>query len=170
MFVFAYGSLLWNPGFLYEEALPALAPGWQRSWCVRSTVHRGTPQLPGFVLGLIPGKCCVGMAYRVPREQEAETRLYLHGREMAETGYRPEKIGIELPTGRAEALCYIADRPCVATAEELSRAASTAKGVSGRNADYLWMALEALQALRIPDGWPCPCPGLPEGMTLYKTA
>jgi len=162
--VFAYGSLMWNPGFGYREAVPALALGWQRRWCVRSTVHRGTPETPGVVLGLVPGGACVGIAYSVADGLETEVEHYLHAREMAEHGYRRESLRIVLPSGSpAEALCYVADRPCSPSGKELSEA-FRAEGRSGRNADYVRLAVEALRGLDVPDGWPRPCPGLPAGL------
>lgn len=163
MYVFAYGSLMWNPGFPHDEAFAALAPGWRRSWCVRSTVYRGTPETPGLVLGLVRGGSCVGTAYRVNQESEAQACAYLDRREMAEAGYRREEIEILLPCGLALALCYVADRPREANCDELAVAVSQASGLSGRNFDYMQAALMSLRAIAAPPGWPQPCAGLPDG-------
>ena len=53
--VFAYGSLLWNPLFPFAEARPAILRGLHRRFCLRSLASRGTPDLPGLVLGLDRG-------------------------------------------------------------------------------------------------------------------
>ena len=52
MWVFGYGSLLWNPGFEYEQSTLATLMGYHRSFCMRSIHHRGTPEAPGLVLAL----------------------------------------------------------------------------------------------------------------------
>ena len=86
MLVFAYGSLIWNPGFDHVSTMPAMAPGWRRSWCIPSTVHRGSSDFPGVVLGLVPGTCCVGIAYEVEvsrKRMSGDTCLTASSRRMA---------------------------------------------------------------------------------------
>ena len=56
MWLFAYGSIMWNPGFAYAESAPALLRGWHRAFCIYSYRYRGTPEKPGLVLGLIVGR------------------------------------------------------------------------------------------------------------------
>ena len=63
--VFGYGSLIWNPGFPHHEARPATLLGAHRSLCIYSHRHRGTPERPGLVFGLVRGGSCRGMAFEV---------------------------------------------------------------------------------------------------------
>ena len=56
MWVFGYGSLLWNPGFEPIEQMRADLPGYRRSFCMLSIHHRGTPEDPGLVLALDAGR------------------------------------------------------------------------------------------------------------------
>src|SRR6478672_3323195 len=81
LWVFAYGSLIWRPGFSYLERVPARLLGAHRALCVLSHVHRGTPARPGLVLGLDRGGACRGIAYRVDRAARAATLAYLRARE-----------------------------------------------------------------------------------------
>ena len=87
LWVFGYGSLIWNPGFPHTERVPARMVGLHRSLCVYSFVHRGTPEKPGLVLGLDRGGACRGIAYRVMAKQRTETLAYLRAREQATSVY-----------------------------------------------------------------------------------
>lgn len=107
--VFAYGSLMWNPGFAHREARPALLRGYHRRFCVYSLRYRGTPERPGLVLGLAPGGACRGMAFRVPAEQGEAVLDYLWEREMVTGVYRPRWLRVATPDGTLEALSFVAD-------------------------------------------------------------
>lgn len=151
MHVFAYGSLLWRPGFSPASATPALLEGWRRSWCVDSTLHRGTPQQPGLVLGLVEGGSCCGVLYEVKAGEEELVRRYLDEREMAEAGYVPATVLVRAARGAVEALTYLADpERCdvLDPAQTLARISSAA-GSSGSNLDYVLQTLAALAGLPV---------------------
>src|SRR5512145_1517750 len=88
LWVFGYGSLMWQPGFAFVENVPGRLWGWRRSLCIYSTIYRGTPEEPGLVLGLEPGGSCRGIAFRVAAAQADETLAYLRDREMRTNVYR----------------------------------------------------------------------------------
>ena len=44
--VFAYGSLMWNPALEFAEQQPCKVEGWRRSFCFWLPMGRGTPELP----------------------------------------------------------------------------------------------------------------------------
>jgi hypothetical protein len=73
LWVFAYGSLMWRPGFRYEEARRARLTGYSRRFCIYSVHHRGTPERLGLVLGLDRGGVCEGVAYRIAAPDVART-------------------------------------------------------------------------------------------------
>ncbi|MBI5505646.1 MAG: gamma-glutamylcyclotransferase, partial [Deltaproteobacteria bacterium] len=81
--IFAYGSLLWKPGFTYAEARPAFVRGWARRFWQGSTDHRGTEAAPGRVVTLVEsdGAQCWGLAYRLAPTRAAETLRMLDHRE-----------------------------------------------------------------------------------------
>jgi cation transport protein ChaC len=102
IWVFGYGSLMWNPGFAHAASAPALLRGYHRSFCVYSHHYRGTPDRPGLVLGLERGGACRGVAFRVAAARAAEVLAYLDAREIPHEVYRRRLVAVELhPTGKA---------------------------------------------------------------------
>src|ERR1700683_3585424 len=109
LWVFGYGSLMWRPGFAYQERVSARLIGLHRALCVFFFVHRGTPERPGLVLGLDRGGMCRGIAYRVAAAARAETIAYLRAREQVTSVYLETVRRIELEDGskrQVRALCY----------------------------------------------------------------
>jgi cation transport protein ChaC len=155
LWVFAYGSLMWRPGFAFLDRVPARLIGLHRALCVFSFVHRGTPERPGLVLGLDRGGMCRGIAYRVAAASRDQTIAYLRGREQVTTVYVETMRQIELEDRalrRVRALCYIVDRRHVQYAGRLTLAESLhhvrqGHGQSGPNRDYVLETVRALEAL-----------------------
>ncbi len=149
MQVFAYGSLMWRPGFVPKSSVCASAIGWSRRWCVSSTVHRGTPDKPGIVLGLVEGETCTGVLYSVESTECGRVADYLERREMAEVGYVPLIIDVEAPDGRTKALTYVSEprhRQMHGPGQAVERILS-AGGVSGTNMDYAIRTFHAVRDL-----------------------
>jgi cation transport protein ChaC len=159
LWIFAYGSLMWRPGFQYQEASHALIEGAHRALCLYSVVHRGIPGAPGLVLGLDKGGHCEGMAFRVPAPLVKETRAYLHRRENITNAYAPLMEPVKLLDGshRApQALCFFVRRDHWQYAGDLpverqARVVRRSKGRSGRNIDYVVNTVEHLRALGVHD-------------------
>ncbi|HEX5958293.1 MAG TPA: gamma-glutamylcyclotransferase [Hyphomicrobiaceae bacterium] len=103
LWVFAYGSLMWRPGFAYREMRRARLTGYHRAFCVCSVHHRGTPGRIGLVLGLDRGGVCEGVAYRIDAQDVPETRAYLRARELVNGVYREALRPVELETTGSEA-------------------------------------------------------------------
>jgi cation transport protein ChaC len=151
--VFAYGSLLWNPLFPFAESQPARVQGLHRRFCLQSLASRGTADKPGLVLGLEQGGCCRGVLYRLPANQAmAELRL-LWRREMVVGSYHPRWLLArpETPHGRRSlhALSFVVDRKHPQyvgwlTLDEQIAVLASASGVFGSSADYLEHARTAL--------------------------
>ncbi|MBH1974669.1 MAG: gamma-glutamylcyclotransferase, partial [Rhodobacteraceae bacterium] len=112
LWVFGYGSLIWNPEFPVAERHIARLHGWHRSFCMRSIHHRGTVADPGLVLALdqAPGAHCDGVAFRVEPGQEDSTLAALRERELISAAYLEQTLPVALRDGRAEqALTFVID-------------------------------------------------------------
>lgn len=147
--VFAYGSLMWRPGFDFIEQRPARLAGFRRRACIYSRHHRGTPQRPGLVLGLDTGDGCAGIAFRFDPKNRSEVIEYLDERELVGYAYRPMILPVDVPDGRVDAYTYVADPEHHGYAGALpeDKAADIimrAQGVSGLNRDYLMNTVQKL--------------------------
>lgn len=159
LWVFGYGSLMWRPGFDYVERRTATLVGFQRSFCIYSTHHRGNDQRPGLVLGLDRGGSCVGIAYRVAAENRTETIAYLRSREQISGVYQETFVPITVGHSsepNASAITYIVERAHPSYTHRLAFAKQVgiirgARGLSGPNVEYLVNTAEHLRELGIRD-------------------
>jgi cation transport protein ChaC len=159
LWVFAYGSLMWRPGFDFIAQQPARVVGAHRSLCVLSYIHRGTPERPGLVLGLDRGGTCRGIAYRVEGSKRTATIAYLREREQVSGVYRETMRAVWLlgePERQVEALCYVVDRGHAQyagslTLEQQLHHVRQGHGRSGANRDYVLSTVKALEALGVRD-------------------
>lgn len=157
LWVFGYGSLMWRPGFDSAESVPALLHGFSRSLCIYSHVYRGTPELPGLVLGLNSGGFCHGQAFRVAAGHKAPVLDYLREREQVSGVYIEKYLPVELADGREiEALVYVADPLHMQYAGGLNAQAMAlmvgqACGQAGPNCDYVINTVQHLQMMDIRD-------------------
>ncbi|MGO8921064.1 MAG: gamma-glutamylcyclotransferase [Stellaceae bacterium] len=157
VWVFAYGSLMWDPGFAHVEAQPALLRGYHRRFCVYSRGYRGTPERPGLVLGLDRGGACKGIAYRVPRAEVPAALHYLWEREMTYRSYRLRALPLATPRGRVTAQAFVVDRTRHnysgrLSLEETARLILQGIGARGPCRQYLENTVAELTRLGLVDG------------------
>jgi glutathione-specific gamma-glutamylcyclotransferase len=157
IWLFGYGSLMWNPGFQHCAAEPALLRGWHRSFCVYSHTYRGTPEKPGLVLGLDRGGACRGMAFRIARSHVKEAMEYLWEREMTGGVYEMRTLSVATPAGPVAARAFVVDRRHRAYAGRLSTdetARLILQGIGGRGPcrEYLENTVRQLEKLGLVDG------------------
>jgi cation transport protein ChaC len=98
--VFAYGSLMWNPALEFAESSACRVQGWHRSFCFWTPLGRGTPELPGLMLALERGGSCEGIAYRLAPHQVRSELAILWNREMLAGFYQPQWVPATLRDGR----------------------------------------------------------------------
>ena len=162
--VFAYGSLIWKPGFEPAEKRIARLDGFTRRFGLTSEYYRGTPEKPGLVLGLdwAPGDSCTGLALRVKPEEERRVRDYLAERELVSYAYfetlNPVTLLCEGPGQHEQrpAICYILDRSHKQyrgdmDPDDQAAIIAEAVGPSGPNVEYLENTLAQLRAHGIDD-------------------
>lgn len=152
--VFAYGSLMWAPGFEYASRRRARLYGYRRALCVASCVYRGTVDSPGLVFGLDAGGSCVGRVFRVDKPDRLRVYDYLMEREMVRGTYRPLWLPVDTPEGRVTALCFVVDRgheqytPDLPESEVIDRV-RRARGKRGSNIEYVVNTCGHLEELGI---------------------
>ncbi|KRS16588.1 gamma-glutamylcyclotransferase [Roseovarius indicus] len=159
MWVFGYGSLLWNPGFKPREQVIATLPGYHRSFCMRSIHHRGTDEKPGLVLALdeAEGAHCTGVALSVHEPEEAQVLEYLRERELISSAYVEKVLPLALSDGRkVEAVTYVIDAEHVQYCggmplEEQAQMIAHAVGGRGPNTEYLYNTTSHLRELGLED-------------------
>ena len=159
MWVFGYGSLIWNPEFPVAETRIARVQGWRRSFCMRSIHHRGTEADPGLVLALDqhPTRHCDGVTFRVTPGAEADTLALLRERELISSAYLERHLTASWADGGScTALAYVIDpdhwQYCGGIdLEEQAQIIARATGGRGRNCDYLWSTAAHLADLGIND-------------------
>lgn len=157
LWVFGYGSLMWKPGFAFEERVPGLLRGFHRSLCVYSNRHRGTAEIPGVVMGLDRGGACKGMAFRITPERVEETKAYLTEREQINRVYIEVFPHIRLGDGRVvRALAYVVDRSHCQYAgklarDEIIRLVRQGNGQSGACRDYVLNTLASMEEMGVSD-------------------
>src|SRR5258707_894788 len=143
VWVFAYGSLMWNPEIAFAEARPAFLHGYHRSFCLYSRDYRGTPERPGLVLGLDRGGSCRGIVYRLPPDRVGETLDRIWAREMTGEVYRMCPVAVRTPRGPVAAHACVVRRASPDYAGRLSLDAAAhllAAAVGGRGAGPAFFA------------------------------
>jgi cation transport protein ChaC len=158
IWVFAYGSLIWNPIFSHLEVRRARILGWHRAFCLVTVSGRGTPENPGLVLGLDRGGACDGLALRMSEHGlEDELRL-LWRREMVTRAYIPQWMplfdehGDRFGTGIAFSMDHTAPNYAGGLSDEARiKSLATAQGALGSSAEYLFRTHQSLVDLGIKD-------------------
>ena len=157
LWVYAYGSLMWDPGLLFEEVRLADADGYQRRFTNRVTIGRGSPDRPALMLTLQPHPgSCRGLAFRIGADLVEDESAILWRREMLLGGYRPLLVPMSTPQGAITALAFAANTAHASYAEELpldetADLIARGSGVMGTNREYLEQLAGQLIALEIED-------------------
>jgi len=156
LWIFGYGSLMWDPSVRFSEVRRAHSPDHARSFCLWDDGGRGSIENPGLMLALDNGAGCTGLAFRIPDDCVDHETFVLFRREMILEAYRPEWVTLETAQGAIDAVTFVANRghdlirPGIPLAEQSARIAR-AEGMLGTNFDYLDNTFRHLALLKIDD-------------------
>lgn len=159
VWLFAYGSLIFNALFQFEENCLASLEGWHRSFCIRLVLARGSPELPGRMLALEKGGRCEGIALRFREDKLDEELGMIWTREMVGGVYRPQWVNVTLADGNViRAIIFAADTGNVlyekdASPETAAPLIAAASGSLGSNKDYVIHLNESLLENGITDDY-----------------
>ncbi|MCF3973261.1 gamma-glutamylcyclotransferase [Paracoccus salsus] len=157
--IFAYGSLIWNPGFEVQSRRRGTAIGWHRDFSLSLEHFRGTPERPGLMLALASGGSCEGLVLDVAEGTETPSLRAILKRELVAHELSANACWIEVQTsrGRESALTFYADpvdAPVVRlTVTEQARRLATAAGAAGSGAEYLLRTARGLAELGVHDDY-----------------
>lgn len=158
MWVFGYGSLLWDPGFTPVATRRARLDGYHRSFCMLSIHHRGTEAHPGLVLALdeMAQATCTGVAFKVNPTEEDRVLAELRARELISSAYVERVLAVEAEGGeKIAAITYVIDpdheQYCQFALERQARMIASAVGGRGANTDYLFNTAAHLAEMGIRD-------------------
>jgi glutathione-specific gamma-glutamylcyclotransferase len=158
VWVFGYGSLMWNPAIEVAESKRAHVRGYHRIFCLTLNVGRGTVEQPGLMLGIDRGGSVTGVAHRIAAGAVESELSILWMREMLTGVYEPRWVNADVEgKGRTRALTFVINRyhPRYegALAEDAAAARiAGAEGPLGTNRDYLYRTAQHLAELGIEDG------------------
>jgi glutathione-specific gamma-glutamylcyclotransferase len=157
VWLFGYGSLIWNPTIAFVERRPGRLPGYQRRYCLWLPVGRGSPDNPGLMLGLEAGGECDGVAYRIAASQVHEELALVWKREMLTGSYVARWVQVETTQGPIDALTFVVDTTHERRVRDdepeavLVRHLATARGAFGSCHEYLESTVRELEALGVRD-------------------
>ena len=156
IWVFGYGSLMWNPAFDYAERQVGVVRGWHRRFCLRLTMGRGSPVNPGLMLALDLGGTCRGVAFRIPAERARSELLLIWRREMFGTAYLARWVQVRTACAVVPAITFVVNRADTRYAGKIDDAEAaahiaTAAGSLGSCLSYFDSTVDHLRDLKICD-------------------
>ncbi len=156
VWVFGYGSLMWNPDFKLADKRTGIVSGYHRRLCLKSIVYRGTPDYHGLVFGLDKGGSCQGMAYRIATENIQSELQIIWEREMFAETYIPTWVSVKSDWETVSAITFVINQehehylPDLEL-EEIAERVVKAEGTCGTCHDYVQNTVKSLHQLGLRD-------------------
>jgi cation transport protein ChaC len=156
--LFAFGSLIWNPGIAVAEKRVGTLRGWHRAFCLKMNRWRATKEQPGLMLALDRGGQCRGVAFELPEATLAAELERLFRREMSikPPNNMPRWLNVETEQGPLRALGFVMNRKGRSYAgrlpdDEVAELLAKACGHWGSCAEYLYNTVTHLHEHGIHD-------------------
>jgi glutathione-specific gamma-glutamylcyclotransferase len=158
VWVFGYGSLIWNPLFKFAEHRLATISGFHRCFCLRSSHGRGSVEAPGLMLGLDFGGTCKGIAFRVEASHVRHELKLVWRREMVAGSYAPRWLAARTGGGRVRTIAFVVNHAHEhytgkLPLETVVKTLATAHGRFGSGADYLYQTVDCLARHGVRDSY-----------------
>jgi cation transport protein ChaC len=155
LWLFAYGSLMWDPAVHIVEIRTGTLQGFHRRFCLKTQIGRGSADKPALMAGLDIGGTCQGLVFRIPEQSVARETEFLWMREMIAGTYLPTLVPISTPQGPVQALTFVMNRQSSRyvrlDVEETARLIATGRGIRGTCLEYLENLAERLDLLGLAD-------------------
>lgn len=156
VWLFGYGSLMWNPAMHFAEHRGGRVLGWHRKYCLWLDAGRGSPENPGLMLALDRGGAAAGTLFRVPAADARAELLLPFRRELFTHSYDPRWVSVATPDGVIRAVTFVVNRQGARYVrrldlEQVAHHVATASGALGSCMEYLRRTLESLEALGLDD-------------------
>lgn len=158
LWVFGYGSLLWNPAFHFEKSEPTKLYGYHRKFCLSLSLGRGSPQNPGLMLALDRGGSCNGRAFFIPEHDVTSETKILWMREMLSGAYLPQWCQLKTTSGTIRGLTFVINRQhrryiTGLEQEKTIELLATGKGHLGSCREYLENTIQHLDEINVKDNY-----------------
>ncbi len=156
VWVFGYGSLIWDPAFHFAELRTGELAGHHRKFCLKTVLGRGSKDRPGLMAGLDHGGRCAGLAFRIAASDvDTETNV-IWRREMVFRSYIPQFLPVMTPQGQIEAIAFVVDQHAANYVGDLdfevtAEMIGTGIGEFGTNLSYVENLVDHFETMGIED-------------------
>ncbi|MEM9605345.1 MAG: gamma-glutamylcyclotransferase [Pseudomonadota bacterium] len=157
IWIFGYGSLIWNPCIDFDRREPTTLTGLTRRYCLWDKSGRGSADAPGFYLALAPGERCDGVAFHVPADKVEWELTCVWRREMISGSYRAAVLPATTADGQAIRCVVFLANPqherycCEVLPQKLVECIAVAEGTIGTSREYLYSTVAGLAKVGLED-------------------
>ena len=156
LWVFGYGSLIFNPIITHDQSLIVQIHGYHRRFCLWTQIGRGSPECPGLVISLDYGGSCIGVDYRLRPDTAIKELDLLWRREMLTLSYNARWVRFHTPKGVKRGVAFVVERKHPSYAppipfEDTVKTVATSTGFNGHCSDYLFDTINSMKKCGMRD-------------------